>query len=108
MVCSYPSSEHCIPNEKYNEFMPLYVNLQEHFNTLLDYKVPLHLAGHLHTYERSHKILRGYKYSEIDNSEEIIWDRSKESFFIQVVDGVAGSDAELFGDYTYNGEKKEV
>ena len=108
MVCSYPSSEHCIPDEKYNEFLPLYVNLQEHFNTLLDYHVPLHLAGHVHTYERSHKLLRGYKYSMIDKSDEIEWNRSQESFFVQVIDGVAGSDEDLYGDYTYNGVKRDI
>ena len=63
MICGYPTEVHCIPDKKYHEILPLYVNLQEHFNTLLDYKVLLHLSGHIHTYERSHKILRGYRYA---------------------------------------------
>lgn len=63
LVCSYPTSEHCVPHHKFKEFMPLYVNLHSYYDLLLDYKVPLMLAGHIHTYERSHKLLRGYKYS---------------------------------------------
>jgi len=31
LACSYPTSEHCVPNQAYNEFLPLYVNLQTYY-----------------------------------------------------------------------------
>jgi hypothetical protein len=50
--------------------MPLYINLQNHFHALLDNKVALMLAGHVHTYERTHKLLRGYKYAQAEERRE--------------------------------------
>jgi len=69
IVCSYPTPEHCIPDKNYKEFMPLYVNLQQHFNALIDYRVPLVLSGHIHTYERTHPLTKGYKYKDMPDNQ---------------------------------------
>lgn len=65
LICSFPTTAHCLPQPYYNEVLPLYVNLQEYYNTLLDFKVPLFFSGHVHTYERSHKLLRGYRFMQL-------------------------------------------
>jgi hypothetical protein len=62
----------------------------------------------VHTYERTHKLLKGYKYAKIEDNAEIVHDAREEAFLIQVIEGVAGSDLTLHGDYEHKGVKQEV
>ena len=50
LVCGIAAVEHCIPDPKFNEILPLYVNLKGFYDLVLKYNVPLVLSGHVHTY----------------------------------------------------------
>lgn len=54
------------------------MNLQDHFNTILNYDVPLVLTGHVHTYERSHRLLRGYRYKNMPENNHTIYDKDND------------------------------
>ena len=71
---------------------------------MIDYGVPLVLSGHIHTYERTHPLIKGYKYKIMHDNHTYFFNETEYSYLIQVVDGVAGSDRELFDEYTYEGK----
>jgi len=74
---------------------------------MIKYQIPLILSGHVHTYERSYPMLEGYKIYSTNKTE---YNYDKKRFFVQVVDGSAGSmHKDLYMDYKGEGKiEKEV
>lgn len=56
--------------------------------------MPLVLSGHIHTYERTYPFIAGYRSK---NREKFNYTFDEANpFFIQVVDGVAGSNGGIY------------
>ena len=93
LVCGFPTPLHCVPDHQRNEILPLFANLEEINSLVLKYRVPLVLSGHVHTYERSFPFAAGYISGNRESSSYSF--DEKEPIFIQVIDGVGGSNEGL-------------
>lgn len=69
IICGYPTSKFCLPNEETGQILPFYANLGRYYNQMIKYQIPLILSGHVHTYERSYPMLEGYKIYSKNLSE---------------------------------------